>query len=564
MVQNTVARSDTNGVASSGTWTLGSAKGLNTLTASVPGIASVSFDAYAVLTSPDVSFDVIAPWPGQPLNDTAGARADMHSTYQIASVTVSAPGGPIAQLALDPQVNPPPYSWVGTVDLTGQPRGRLGVVFTATDVLGNTTDAVVPVVHDLAPKISVASPREGTLARPTLAIDATCTDDDPAGCVSLVAEVQGAVLASGARSISTTLDLSAYEGQQIDLALVAVDTIGRQTQVDRTVFVDSSPRLGVLAQLIGDVWDVSSTRILYLDSSGTTPQLNLRDLTTGATSTIETGADLAQSSPGPGFLTDVGAIYQHGIVGSPNPWLFELRNGVLSRLGEGVGLQVTGPWALYTDTPSSSLLRRDLVAGISNIVGSDPGGDRSIGPSGDIVYELGFNIYRQRGGVLETLTTDGSASTSNIRPVTDGINVVYEKMLPCCTPSGGRPFSIARHDGISESQLAPVSNTPPTSPEYAVANGYVAYLRDDGAGALQVWRHDPQHETQLTFFALTSTIDAIANDGTILLTNPVTKKRYRAVPGLPLQEIGSALGRVVVRDSSFFVVIGPNVVAVLP
>lgn len=50
--------------------------------------------------------------------------------------------------------------------------------------------------------------------------------------------------------------------------------------------------------------------------------------------------------------------------------------------------------------------------------------------------------------------------------------------------------------------------------------------------------------------------------GTVLLTQQ--QKRYRARPGQPLQAIGSALGRVIVRDGQAWVLIDRTALAVGP
>lgn len=83
-----------------------------------------------------------------------------------------------------------------------------------------------------------------------------------------------------------------------------------------------------------------------------------------------------------------------------------------------------------------------------------------------------------------------------------------------------------------------------------------------GVKALQIWRHSPAGEQQLTLFGSSSTIDGIGPEGTVLLTH--AQKRYRAVPGAALQEIGSSIGRVIFRDGKFLVLLDRTVLEVGP
>ena len=575
-IQVASARTDAVGQASCGTWTLGATVGVNTMTATVPGVAPATFYASAASTSPDVKVTVPSPTAGKTVGEAMAVVATVTSTYQLASVTASAGGTTIPMtLGVQPCSNPLACpAWLGTISLAGQPRGPVSLVVTARDVLGNTTNVAVPVVFDKAPTVLVSAPLDGAVARPNTNIVATCTDDDPAGCKSLTATVEWNVVATGTGSISQSVDLSASEGSGVTVIVTGEDSIGQRVAVSRTVYVESSTHLAVKAEVSGAVWDASGARVLYLDTSGATPSLEVTDTATGTTQVLETGADLGGTWGGYGFLTPTGAIYAHGKAPSVYPycWLFEWRSGALDDLG-GINscrsLEVAGAYAIFNEAGAgagtTTLMRRDLATGtnvtISNAAGNTANG---VASNGDVAYWTsgteGYNIHRWRDGASQALTSDPYATLWNTYPVTDGVHVVYRKHTPCC---GEQTYRIAMHDGSTETILSSASTVQPSpGTGYAVAGGHVAYTSEDMAKSLQVWRRSPSGEEQLTIFGSSSTINAIAPDGTVVLAH--TGRRFRATPGVALQDIGSTLGRVVVRDGKFLILLGRTVMEVLP
>ncbi len=568
-IQTPTARTDASGLASCGTWTLGSAVGVNTVSAMVTGVSPVTFVAVGARTSTDVKVSVPSPTPGQTVGESVAVVATVTSAYQIAAVTASA-GGATIPLTLGTykcgmSVWCP--GWLGTISVAGRPRGLVSVVVTARDVLGNTTNVVVSVLFDTPPTVLVSAPLDGTVARPATNIVATCSDDNPAGCKSLTATVGGKVVASGKGTISQSIDLSASEGLSVNVVFTGEDSIGQQVTVTRNVFVESSTHLAVKAEVSGTVWDASGTRVLYLDTSGTTPALKETDTANGTTQVLETGPNLVGTWGCYGFLTSAGAIYAHGEVGSkvyPYCWAYEWRAGAITQLGgldSCQSLVATPTSAIYSS--GSNLWRRDLVAGTSTLIATNAGNSNNdVASSQDIAYwgnssgSVAYNIYQWRGGSSLALTNDASASLSNVYPVTDGVNVVYQKRV-------AQTYRIAMHNGSGETILTPASTVEPISGTgYAVAGGYVAYASEDIAKTLQVWRRSPLGEQQLTIFGTSSAISAIAPDGVVLLTH--TGRRFRAAPGIALQDIGSSLGRVVVRDGRFLVLLGRAVLEVVP
>jgi len=545
------------GTASCGAWTLGPGAGLNVLQAAVAGVPPVTFLAQAGQISADISIVMESPAPGATVDDPLTVAAKVTSTYQLSTVTASVNGTSVP-LTYTPYGSVAAGTWGGTLTLAGQPRGLLGLVVTATDAYSGVTEAVVPVVFDRHPIVAVAAPLEVGVARPTLTLSATCSDDDPAGPVSLTASVNGVVLATGRTSISQQVDLSAWEGQTIGILFTGTDSIGQQTMVGRDIYVESSPRLATLAEVSGPVLDALGTRILFLDPTGPLVSLKILDTSTGITEVIETSADLFGPQGCSGYLTPAGALYIHGINGgtSLSPWLFEWRAGARTTLGTlavSDSLSVAGNWAIYT---IPDLWLRDIGAGVATLVSSNAGNaGNGVAPDGDVAYmSLDHQVHRWSGGTDTAIT---SGPVHSFAPRTDGRNIAYLK------GDYQQGVQIAMFDGSVETILTPPStNYPSPGPWYGVAGGFVAYLSEDATKVGQVWRHGPGGAEQLTFYGTFSFIDAIGTDGTILLSH--SPKRYQATPGMALQEVGSSLGRVIYRDGRFLVVLGRDVLALVP
>ncbi|MFO1274170.1 MAG: hypothetical protein U1F50_21280 [Rubrivivax sp.] len=566
-VTNTIVRTDSAGRASCGSWTLGPASGMNALSADVAGLASVEFLASAANNSADVQVSTRSPSRGQIVGETVTLDATVTSTYQIASVVASAGG-----------VSAPMHfvsgAWTGSLSLAGRARGSVGVVVTATDVHAHVTDDVVLVQLDRTPQVVVTTPTDAALARPMIKLKASCSDDDESGCASIVATVGDTVVARGRGSIDVEVDLSAFEGRQITLVVQGTDTAGQSTPVSRRLSVESSPALLSVAEVAGTVWDATTGRVLFLDTSGATPMLKLLDIGANVTRTLETSSGLLgsssfNSSPN-GFLTPSGVVYMRldpsASGGSPQGSLLQWRTDVaatpvLFALGEH--LRANGDWIAY-DSPGG-LCRRDLRGEVSDCVGDyfiDYGRNHQVGPNGDVVWDDRtddlvpiYDTFRWRGDTVLQLSNAHTGSMQNQGAISDGIHVVYQRAPRLGSPNS---YEIIAHDGVAETILTPKQ----VFGSYAAAGGYLAYTVDDGAGVLQVWRRAPAGDSQLTFFGSSSAVVAMAPDGSVLLEHG--GRRLLAVPGSPLKDVGSTLGLVVVRDGRFLVLYDHAVLAMAP
>jgi hypothetical protein len=557
------ATAGADGHASCGGWTLGATLGTQTLTASI-GNASVFFTADALRSSGDVTAVVLAPVAGRFIETKFTSAVSVRSTYQLASVTASI--GSTSVPLVYGRFGPAETAWSGTLSAAGIASGPQTVLFTATDVLGNVTDTAVHVQLDPLPVISIAAPSAGALARPTTAVSVTCSDDAPAGCASLTVQVGvgGAVLLSGTTSLSGSVDLSTYEGSAVDLVFTAADTTGRNTLATRKVYVDSSSLLTLVETVPGVVWDHDATRTLYVDQTDTTPVLRIRDSGQVSVQDVEANAALMGVDGGYGFLTPSGAIYVRSELNSPYCSAHEWRGGSRLELGglnSCPSLRVAGSYAIFSKQDALSepisLIRRDLTAGTNTVVSTDAGNVRNdVAATGDVAFWTAeYRIVRWHDGSATTLPTDDPNLPWSIYPVTDGTTVVYEK-----TRGTSGPMAVALNSGAGEVFLA---SGQAFEPAYAIASGWIAFTREDAAREPQIWRRSAGGALeQLTFFGTSSMLEAIFGDGTVVLTHGA--RRYRAIPGRTLEDVGTTQGKVIERAGRFYVLLGGNVLRVEP
>lgn len=183
----------------------------------------------------EISF--IEPRENSLHGDSLFINVAVTSSHTINSVTATVEGRTVS-------LSPFPQRWMGTLNLAGLTSGQKTVVITATNSFGNTVTASTTFWLDRLPVITVSAPVPGTVARPTFNYSATCTDDDPAGCVSLtlyaylVNQPPAVVLASGTNSLNGVADLSAYRGQRVLIWFAGVDSRGQVSRWQTEILVE--------------------------------------------------------------------------------------------------------------------------------------------------------------------------------------------------------------------------------------------------------------------------------------------------------------------------------------
>jgi hypothetical protein len=555
---------DAQGIARVGCWILGSTTGFNTLTATVAGGTSVTFNASAMQASPAITVVILDP-AGETdscsstcafVGDSVYVRVSPISNTQISTVRAV-----LAGKALN--LGHVSSVWIGTLQIAGAPQDTMTLVVTATDINGNSAQALRALIHDLPPSITVTSPVDGSVARPTTQVDAVCADEDGHGCnLSVLADDGSLLIGPTPSAIHTSVSLAAFEGRNVGLIILARDSREKASSATRHVWVESSPHLQLLGSAEGEVKAVSGTRLLW--SSGSTVGIQqIGGNSETITSTVQGELRSLWS-----YLTPSGAIFSTSFPTAPYAQLYVWRNGSLTtrNLASGSSLAASGNYATYPVPPNpwGPLYRMDVVTGAEVLVTSSASNSEGdVSENGDVVYYNGsYDILRYRGSVTTPITSDDDAVRWNLDPVSDGINVVFRRRPPCCSDT--YPTEIWMFDGSSLSMLAPVAHweaNPRTN--YAVNAGWTAFTKDDASANAQIWTRSPTGTLRVVSdFATSSRIAALGSDGSVVFDNP--NGRYLAGPSSAPIRIGSSNGTVAWDQDHFVVLLGNSAFRVTP
>jgi hypothetical protein len=247
-----------------------------------------------------------------------------------------------------------------------------------------------------------------------------------------------------------------------------------------------NPALVQIGQVPGQIIDVSGARILYLGST-----LKVLDRATRQTVTVPAGPG---HDPGYGWLVPGGVIFRASGGDSTTVRLYEWCGGShvndLGPLNSTFSVVVRAPYVIWSD--GTTLYRRDLATGRTVVVATDAGNwYNDLLPTGEVIYWTdngSYRIMRYYEGKTEQVGP-GTPGLWNVYPITDGTNVVYLRLTPCC---GNQDYSIILNHGTRETALtAPASYEPSPGRDYEVAGGWTAFQETSGAGDVQTWLRDP-------------------------------------------------------------------------
>jgi len=429
---------------------------------------------------------------------------------------------------------------------------------TAVDVRGNEGDLFLWFELDRLPVLTIASPIDLSLTRAGIAVSATCTDDDPAGCTSLTATLGAgpAQALTGTSSIAGTFSLAGLPPGPFAVGFTAQDSAGHLVTATRTIWLEPSLHLALLGTAPGEVLDATTTSAFFQVPG----EIGIADLSTGVATTTPLEAPVQT-----GFLWPGGAAF----VAEPSldrawSWVPGAAPVSIGGMEDGSPLQVAGRFALVTRVVAATverlLVRIDLASGSEVTAATAPFGfggvfQADLAANGDVVFVVGAvpDLWRWRDGPtpLVALTSDGQARG---QPRTDGARVIYRKEL------GPADVRAVVWDGVDQ----PLDGDGClVEPCLAIAGDWAAFYHPGPSGLGQLWRSGPGGLEQVTFFSQRSTLEALAPDGAVILVNGTT--RYRSAPGaLDPTPIGAAQGRVVVRDGKALVLLGRSVLEIVP
>jgi hypothetical protein len=527
------------GIARVDSWILGNGSSTNTLQASTPGAEPLTFTASSRV-SPAITvqlFELCTTSAFSVPEPRVCVYVDVKSTFSLTSVQVVAAGKNAVLVSKGSGV------FEGAAPMSGVARGEYLMTATVTDVNGNVTEAVKSFVIDQRPALTVSAPIELEVARPSVTVKASCTDDDTANpCTVEVKNSTLQVVAPRASPIDTTISLASSDGFATTLTIIATDSRGQRTTTTRTVYSEASSTLTLLGSSTGFAWDLLGNRLLFSRLGA----LGIQAVASGTEDTISvtpSGAGV-ESTVAAAFLTPSGAI---AVTTAGDLYDWRQGTGTTTTPVLSTALDVSGSYAAFIKrltATTGNLVRRDLGSGGGDLVlaGTSRG---SVNANGDVVWQEsigGDKIYRYR--TEKTLIADGKA------PVTDGVNIVFE----------GAQGRIMLYDGTTVSEIGP----PQTSIKvYVVNGGWTAFTRLDIASVPQVWTRSPTGVLrQVSIFGTQSVAEAVGTDGSVVFKNGTS--RYYIAPTGSARRISSSRGTALWRDGRFVIFIGRSAFAIAP
>jgi hypothetical protein len=551
------AVTNANGIATVGSWVLGSQSGPNELTASISVGLSVKFTATGVQTSPDISVSFVDP-VGPFVGDTAPILVRIDARFPLSTVRAALDGKVVTL------TSPRQYYWSGSISLVGAPRDTMTIVVTATDANGSVGQGVRALIHDRAPRVIVTQPADTSVARPNTLIDASCEDDDPNGCTISVRMTQepggdGGLLLAGPTSspMHTSISLAPWEGQGRVIAIIAQDSRDQATSVTRFIWVESSSRLQSIGTAQGHVLDADNSRLLWTSGS------NVGITHLGASSeTIASGLPFGLQGFIPrAYLTPSGAAF--AVASSSSGQFYVWRNGSLTSktLNSTSSVAAAGDFIIYTTSPDG-LYRQDVSNGAEVLISSSSGNsENSVGENGDVAYwNLSHDVVRFRGGTNTNITSDNGVNWLNINPLTDGTNIVFLRR-PTGVLYGAEVWFF---DGTALSMLAPFRSIEVLPHyDYEVNGGWTAFTKVDASGFAQVWTRAPSGVLRaVSAFGTSSRIRALGTDGSVVFDNGLDRY-FASATGSPTR-ISASNGSVVWRSGHLIMMLGNAAFTVSP
>ena len=477
---------------------------------------------------------------GASRTDTLIVQVQVSSVYSISSVTGTV-GNTTVTLSLSPLLS---ANYAGKLPLTGLAFDTFTVVVKAIDVKGGFATNSQHFYHDRQPVLTVLAPTDLDVARPNFSYSATCTDDDPAGCSSLVLYYLGAqrypvqtsyplaasptLLAQGKGSLTGTYSLAADDGKVVGLRFDAVDSRGQIVQSKIiNVLVEASAQVDSIGSAAGAVLDYRGGIALSAPGGAyTTP--TLRNVATGADQVIQAPASAT------GYVTSAGAIL------TDSAQIYDWRNGSLSSAKGYLSAIDTRATYAVLDLFSVGTVRRDLATG--NDVALTHNSVIAVAPTGDYVYTTISGLHFDFVNLWHNGTSTQLASGENSRAVADGINVV-------AAGGAGTGYPVYLYDGSKTINLS-VRSSSNYPVNFDANSGWAAFIDGDQSNTGQVFlRSLTGTISQLSQFPASSTIDALGADGSVVFHTAT--QRYLATAAGALHAVGSANGSVVWRNGEF-------------
>jgi hypothetical protein len=517
----------------------------------------------ATVPSGNLTSTILLPTVNQLTGNTCDIKVSVKSTTQVSSVLAVAGNQQVSLV-----YNQASTYFEGTIpigSIAGIKEGdTVNIVVTSTDIQNNQQVKSVKVIYDLPPTVTFKEPLNESVARPLLPLKVYSTDRDTS-TVTIVFNYNTVFSGKIKDSLSTTLNLAAYNGMSGELTVTVTDKQKQTAAAGITIYIDTSSALTEYFAADSKILDFNYNKLLVASAQPLTYPAII-SIPGNQRETITLRSTLTANRS---YLTPYGAVltgqdssnyqasFSYGYDWN-NQTIYSLQN---SYLNSGLSLKTAGNYAMWSS--GTNLIRRDLATRTNTTISTTSGNiDNDLAADGTIAYwSSGYNINLYKNNTNSALTTNAN-NKWNTYPVTDGNNVVYIKHDPCC---GTQNFSIyMAAPGVPETELSNLGTKGAYAPVYYQANNkYIAYIKLGSSGQNNVWLRDTAgNHSQLSFFGQDAYIEQLNPNGDVMLKT--LTKRYLAERNGQLKEVNSAKGDVYYRDATWYLALGRMLYKISP
>jgi hypothetical protein len=515
----------------------------------------------AVIITESLTTTIVAPTVNKLTGDASNVKVSIKSTSQVNSAVATA-GNQQANLVYNQSTS----YFEGTIpigSIAGIKQGdTVSITVTVTDIQNNQQTKSVKVIYDLPPTVTVKEPLNESVARPAVPVKIFSTDKDT--CTLVLTYLGNTVFTGKIKdSLSTTVNLSAYNGNSGEFIVTVTDKQNQKTADTLTIHVDTSSALVEYFAADSKIFDFNYNKALVAGTNLSYPSIitiagNQRE-TIPLLSILSTAENRSYLTPYGAVLTtarDSVNFSYHGYDWN-NHTIYSLQAGALN---SPFSLKAAGNYAIWSN--STTLIRRDLATRTNTTLSTNVGvTDNDVAANGTVAYwGYDYNIYFYQNNINTVLSTT-TGNKQNSHTSTDGNIAVYRKHDPGATIQGPPPalqrYSIYMATPAGgETELSDFG-TKLIVPHwhYHVKNKYIAYAKLGTSGQTVTWLRDTAgNHTQISFIGADTHIDEVGPNGDVVFKTP--SKRYLSARNSQLKEINSTVGIPYYRDSSWYIVIG--------
>lgn len=497
--------------------------------------------------SQQFSVSILYPTKNQLIGNKLDISVSVQSTMEIITVLASVENQQ-SNLIYNNQTG----LFEGSLSLSSLIQDTLTLNIKVTDIDNNSYSKNVQFIYDTPPNISVITPLNYSLARPTAKFNISCSEQNDKDCRMNVS-IESSVIIEGGSEIIEEFDLSDYEGSQITLLFTAIDDRNQRTSVSRVIYVESSPFLKQIEQVAYPISDFDGNNLLYAKD---TVDAEVYDLNTSGIITIPFGDRIQSDNL---FLTNKGVIFQRFTNSSLGKGLYEWTDNTINLLTSSINsnysVTVSGDYIIWSE--GKNLFRRELSNGTTTIISNNAGNwGNDVSMNGEVAYwDNSYDIHFLKDNIDTKLTNASVLWNTYVK--TNGDLLIYRKHDPCCT---NQKYALVIHDGVEEIILRDFQDREDTYGSYQINNQYIAYGRLGNIGQNHIWIRESSGENhQITYFGNDSKLELLNSLGDVCFIND---DRYLSDKLGNKIKVSSGLGKIYWEENEWYVSIGTNLLQI--